>query len=67
MTDSNVINNIKKIKRKRKYIFGNSSRLRERKACPVCNSLDIMKRVITRDYRCVNCGWTGNETKKVMA
>jgi len=60
------VKKIRRIERRRKYIIGDSKRLRERSVCPDCNSLDISKRSSTRSYICYNCGWTGNKANKVM-
>lgn len=63
-----TIENIKIIERKRKYkrrYFGDGG-LRERNACPICNSLDVAKRTTTCDYKCYNCKWIGIDVKKVM-
>ncbi len=58
---------IRKIKRKRKHLHGDSSKLRERNACPICNSLEVMKRVRKQEYNCHNCRWRGKSIIKVMA
>ena len=39
---------------------------RERSACPKCESIHVKKRVRTRDYICVTCGWEGGSVKKVI-
>ena len=33
---------------------------RDRNSCPSCNSIRVSKRIHTRDYRCGNCGWIGD-------
>lgn len=60
------INNIRKIGRKRKYMIGISPKPRERNVCPVCNSLDVIKRKTTQDYYCHNCRWRGKSIIKIM-
>lgn len=59
--------NFRKIERKIKRAYRYSGRVRERNMCPNCNSLDIRKRVTTKDYRCRNCDWIGNRIGKIMA
>lgn len=63
--ENNNIENIEKIKRKRKRIFG-GYRKRERNMCPKCDSLDVAKRTTTYDYKCYNCKWIGKNVKKIM-
>ncbi len=58
--------NVRKIERRKKHMFGNSREARERHICPICDSMDITKRVKTRDYKCVNCKWVGKNIKKTI-
>ncbi len=50
---------IKKTCRTTQYRVGDSKKPRERSVCPNCDSINIVKRVITRDYKCDRCGWIG--------
>jgi len=43
-----------------------AGRIRERNVCPNCNSLDVTKRITTRDYKCYNCGWVGKGVNKIV-
>lgn len=61
------VENFRKIMRRTKCVDIHSGKVRERNMCPNCNSLDVRKRVITKDYRCYNCDWIGNKTCKIMA
>jgi ribosomal protein L37AE/L43A len=37
---------------------------RWRTVCPKCDSLNIRKRIMFRDYICERCGWIGTSPKK---
>lgn len=39
--------------------------IRDRNSCPDCNSIRIRKRINTHDYFCDNCGWIGENPKKM--
>lgn len=61
-----TIENIRKIERKRKYKHRYFGELRERNICPICNSMDVAKRINTHDYKCYSCRWIGKDIVKTM-
>lgn len=63
--DGNTDIEIKRKGRRRSIPF-ESEKLRERSACPKCNSILVKKRNRTNDYVCPVCGWVGGTVKKVM-
>ena len=58
---------IRQIERKIKNKHRFYGRIRERNVCPHCNSMDIAKRVKTKDYRCYNCRWVGKDVNRIIA
>lgn len=64
--EEKVTHDIRRIERKIKNTHRYTGRLRERNVCPKCNSLDIAKRITTKDYKCHHCKWIGKEVNKVM-
>lgn len=42
-----------------------SPSVRDRNFCPICNSVRVRKRIHTQDHFCDNCGWVGNNPKKM--
>ena len=68
MAEQTITENVgfKKIERRIKNTHRYSGRIRERNACPNCNSLDIAKRTTTNDYKCYNCKWIGKDINKIM-
>ncbi len=57
---------IRRIERRMKDTQRYSGRIRERNACPNCNSMDVAKRTNTKDYKCHNCKWIGKNINKIM-
>lgn len=57
---------IRRIERRMKDTQRYSERIRERNACPNCNSMDVAKRTNTKDYKCYNCKWIGKNVNKIM-
>ncbi len=58
--------NTRRIERRLKNTNRCSERIRERNACPNCNSMDVAKRTNTKDYKCYNCKWIGKDINKIM-
>lgn len=65
-TENINITNIRRIERRMKDTHRYSGRIRERNVCPNCNSMDIAKRINTKDYKCYNCRWIGKDVNKIM-
>ena len=56
----------RRIERRMKNTHRYSERIRERNVCPNCNSMDVAKRINTKDYKCYNCKWIGKDINKTM-
>lgn len=53
------------IKRERRhYKPFESKKPRPRNSCPKCGSINVRKRIHTRDYKCHHCGWNGENIAK---